>query len=317
MLVLGIDVGGTKAVCWLANEQGDVLADVRGPGATLQAGGEVAVEHALRQVVLPPLRDAPQPVAAICIGMAGVDRPEDAEVVRAMLVRLSQLTAVLVVNDALIALEAGVGSGPGIVVVAGTGSIAYGRDGKGRAARSGGWGYVLGDEGSGYWLGRHALQAVMRAADGRGVPTSLTAGVLAHFGLRQAPDLVHEIYARPLAPAAIAGLSGLVLSAAQDGDGVAEHIVDTGAAELTAAALAVAKQLHVNACPILLSGGVFRTSPYLSGRVTSRLAESLPNAPVQLLNTEPVAGAVRLAAALAEGRAEVPRYERRQQPRRR
>jgi N-acetylglucosamine kinase-like BadF-type ATPase len=315
VLVLGIDVGGTKAVCWLANERGDVLADVRGPGATLQAGGEIAVEHALRQVVLPPLRDARQPVSAICIGMAGVDRPEDAEVVREMLVRLSQLSSVLVVNDALIALEAGVGTGPGIVVVAGTGSIAYGRDGKGRAARSGGWGYVLGDEGSGYWLGRQALQAVMRAGDGRGVATSLTAAVLQHFGLKQASDLVHEVYAQPSQPSAIAALSGLVLAAAQDGDAVAGRIVDAGAAELTGAALAVAKQLHLEACPVLLSGGVLRMSAYLATRVTAGLAEALPCMKVQPLNVEPVAGAVRLAAALAEGRAEVPKYERRQQPR--
>jgi len=309
VLVLGIDVGGTKAVGWLATEHGEVLADVRGPGATLQAGGDVAVEHVLRQVVLPPLRDAREPVAAICLGMAGVDRPQDADLVRAMLVRLSHSIPVLVVNDALIALEAGVESGPGIVVVAGTGSIAYGRDSRDRAARAGGWGHLLGDEGSGYWLGRHALQAVMRAADGRAPATALTARVLQHFGLGRPPDLVHEVYARLSQPSAIAALSGLVLAAAAEGDAVAAGILDAGADELTAAAMAVARQLQLDSCPVLLSGGVFRSSPHLTSRVTARLSEALPGMAVRPLGVEPVAGAVRLATALAQGRAAVPQYE--------
>src|SRR5262245_58547912 len=210
MLVLGVDVGGTKAVCWLANEQREVIADMRGMGATLQAGGDVAVEHALRQVLVPALRAAGAPIAAVCVGMAGVDRPEEANSVRAIVERLTQVNSLLVVNDALIALEAGIATPPGIVVVAGTGSIAYGRDTRGRAARAGGWGYVLGDEGSGYWIGRHALQAVMRAADGRAPDTALVPLVLERFGVRRAQDLVQEVYFRLTQPSAIAGLSGLV-----------------------------------------------------------------------------------------------------------
>src|SRR5215471_5293953 len=113
MLVLGIDVGGTKAVCWLANEQREVIADLRGMGATLQAGGDVAVQHALRQVLLPALRAAQAPISAVCVGMAGVDRTEEANRVRGMLERLTQVSSLLVVNDALIALEAGIGAPPG------------------------------------------------------------------------------------------------------------------------------------------------------------------------------------------------------------
>jgi N-acetylglucosamine kinase-like BadF-type ATPase len=309
MLVLGIDVGGSKAVCWLANERGDVLSETRGPGATLQVGGDVAVEQALRQVILPMLRDAETGLAGICLGMAGVDRPEDAATVRTMLVRLAQTTSVLVVNDALIALEAGVGSAPGIVIVAGTGSIAYGRDGHGRAARAGGWGYVLGDEGSGYWLGRQALQAVVRATDRRGPETSLTSRVFTHFGITRAPDLVQEVYFRLSQPAAIAALSGLVHSAAADGDAVATRILDVGAEELAGAALAVAARLGLDVCPVLLSGGVFLASPLLASRVVTRVTHALPNAVVAPLQVEPVAGAVRLALALADGRAVVPEYD--------
>lgn len=308
MLVLGIDVGGTKAVCRLANERGDVLAERRGPGATLQSGGEAAVEQALRQVILPARREAGARIDAMCLGMAGVDRPEEAAVVRAILARLGQVRSALVVNDALIALEAGIGSAAGIVIVAGTGSIAYGRDTEGRAARAGGWGHLLGDEGSGYWLGRQALHAVVRAADGRGPATALTARLFAHFGIKQSRDLVQEVYFRLSQPSAIAALSGLVHAAAVDGDAVATGILDTASAELAAAGLAVAGRLKLESCPVLLAGGVLRVSPLLSTRVEMRMSRALPRAVVEMLQGEPVAGAVRLALALADGRAVVPEY---------
>ena len=111
---------------------------------------------------------------AICLGIAGVDRPDDAAIVRAIMKRIGYKARVLVVNDALVALESGAPGQPGIVIISGTGSISYGRNAEGMAARSGGWGYVLGDEGSGYWMGRLALRAIVREADGRGHPTTLT-----------------------------------------------------------------------------------------------------------------------------------------------
>jgi N-acetylglucosamine kinase-like BadF-type ATPase len=228
--------------------------------------------------------------------------------VRAILARLGQRTSALVVNDALIALEAGIGSAPGIVIVAGTGSIAYGRDGAGRAACAGGWGHLLGDEGSGYWLGRQALHAVVRASDGRGPATTLTARLFAHFGITQSRDLVHEVYYRLSQPSAIAALSGIVHTAAADGDAVASGILDAAAEELVVAGLAVAGRLGLEACPVLLAGGVLRVSPMLSSRVTGRLSQALPHATVGLLQGEPVGGAVLLAIALAEGRAVIPEY---------
>jgi N-acetylglucosamine kinase-like BadF-type ATPase len=170
---------------------------------------------------------------------------------------------------------------------------------------------VLGDEGSGYWIGRQALQAVVRAADGRGAATALTPLVLEHFGVKRAQDLVQEVYFRLTQPSAIAGLSALVSTAAAEGDSIATTILDASAAELTTAALAVAAQLKLDACPVLLSGGVFRSSPRLMSCVTARLNEALPQVSVELLKEEPVSGAVRLALALAEGRAAIPQYETR------
>ena len=309
MLVLGIDAGGTRTVCHLADMTGTVLAESRGSGANLQAIGELDVEKVLHQVIDRALAEAAGPVGAICLGMAGVDRPRDAELVHGILSRIGHRARVLVVNDALIALEAGLPGASGIVLIAGTGSIAYGRDSEGRAARAGGWGYVLGDEGSGYWLGRQALRAVVRSADGRGPATALTPRVLAHYHVERADQLVREIYVGGTRPSAIAALAREVQTAAEeDGDPLAQHIIDSGASELAAAAASVAKQLQLEAPTVLLSGGTLRGVARLARGVTMHLARRLPGVTVRSLDVEPALGAVRLAIALMEGRATVPSY---------
>jgi N-acetylglucosamine kinase-like BadF-type ATPase len=310
MQVLGIDAGGTKTVCYLADENGRLLGEGRSGGANLKAEGELGVEKVLHTVMDQAIGERQREVAAICLGMAGADRDDEQALVRDIMRRIGARARVVVVNDALVALVAGIGDGPGVVIISGTGSIAYGRSAD-RAARAGGWGHVLGDEGSGYWIGRQALQAVVRAADGRGAATALTPLVLEHFGVKRAQDLVQEVYFRLTQPSAIAGLSALVSTAAAEGDSIATTILDASAAELTTAALAVAAQLKLDACPVLLSGGVFRSSPRLMSCVTARLNEALPQVSVELLKEEPVSGAVRLALALAEGRAAIPQYETR------
>jgi N-acetylglucosamine kinase-like BadF-type ATPase len=310
MTVLGIDAGGTKTVCQLADAEGRVLNQVQGPGANLQAAGELEVEKVLHGVIDAALGEAAHArrPAVICLGMAGVDRPRDAEIVQAILARIGHRARVLVVNDALVALEAGVGDAAGVVVIAGTGSIAYGRDARGRAARAGGWGYVLGDEGSGYWIGRQALRAVVRAADGRGEPTSLTARVLAHYHAARPQDLVREIYQGGWHPSAIASLARDVQAAADDDDAIAMRILAIGALELADAAASVAARLSLATCPIVLAGRVLLGLPTLQERVTARLAERLPEATIRTLDAEPAQGAVRLALAAARGRLSLPVY---------
>ncbi len=240
--------------------------------------------------------------------MAGVDRPRDAEIVRGILTRIGHRARVLVVNDALIALEAGLPDAPGLVVIAGTGSIAYGRNARGQAARAGGWGYVLGDEGSGYWLGRQALRAVVRAADGRGPATRLTPLILAHYHVTRPDELVREIYYGGTRPSTIAALSREVQAAAAEGDPIAEHIIDTGAKELASAASSVARQLGVERPDVILSGGTLHGVGRLRAGVIDQLMEQFPGTTVRLLDAEPALGAVRLAQALARGQSSVPAY---------
>jgi N-acetylglucosamine kinase-like BadF-type ATPase len=308
MLVLGIDAGGTKTICQLVDDQTHVLAEARGGGANLQASGELEVEKVLHGVINQALVGAGAVPSAICLGMAGVDRPRDADIVRGILLRIGHRAQPYVVNDALIALEAGVPAAEGVVVVAGTGSIAYGRDARGRAARAGGWGYVLGDEGSGYWLGRQALRAVVRSADGRGRATSLTPRVLAHYGVNRPQDLVWEVYHGGLKTTAIAALASVVGEAATDGDPLATQIIEAGAAELAGAAASVARRLSLDRCPIVLAGGILRGLVPLRTRVLADLARALPQAEPLLLDVEPALGAARLALALMAGKPVIPTY---------
>src|SRR5204863_550463 len=210
MHVLGIDAGGTKTVCLLADERGDVVAESRGPGANLHAAGEETVERVLQQVVGGALDGRPVVPEAICLGIAGVDRRHEADRIAAIMRRIGHRSRVLVVNDALIALAAGAGDDPGIVIISGTGSIVYGRNDRVEAARAGGWGHMIGDEGSGYWIGREALAAVMRAADGRGPSTALTAEILRHFGVADVSHLPRIVYDREAPRMSVAALGPLV-----------------------------------------------------------------------------------------------------------
>ena len=203
--------------------------------------------------------------SAICLGIAGVDRAADEAVVRSIMARIGYKARILIVNDALIALQAGVENAAGIVIVSGTGSIAYGRNADGEASRAGGWGYVLGDEGSGYWIGRLALRAVVRHADGRGRVTSLTPRLLAHFGVQKAAELINKVYHDDLSPRAIASLAKYVQNARDEGDMVAAGILNRAADELMAAATAVMTRLEMadKSFTFVLAGGMFHAVPWL------------------------------------------------------
>ena len=158
MHVLGIDAGGTKTVCLLADEHGAIVSEARGAGANLHAAGELAVEKVLHEVMEAAIGDRERhaggrSVSASPASIARTKRRRSARSCGASAINRGPL----VVNDALIALVAGAGDAPGIVIIAGTGSIVYGRNARGEAARAGGWGHMIGDEGSGYWIGREAL----------------------------------------------------------------------------------------------------------------------------------------------------------------
>jgi N-acetylglucosamine kinase-like BadF-type ATPase len=306
MHVLGIDAGGTKTVCVLADERGRIVAEARGGGANLHAAGELAVEKVLHELMEQAIGDRPIEPAAICLGIAGVDRDDEAQTVRRMMRRIGHKSRVLVVNDALIALVSGAHDDPGIVIIAGTGSIVYGRNAAGEAARAGGWGHMIGD-----WIGREALAAVMRGSDGRGPETALTAEILMHFGVADVSRLPRIVYDREAPRMSVAALGPIVQQVASDGDAVAIRILERAAEEFVLGARSVTERLEMrgDAFTFFLAGGIFRVVPWLAGELPRRLVEVAPRSQTQVLADEPAMGAVWLALAEARGGAQVPRYK--------
>jgi glucosamine kinase len=319
---LGIDGGGTRTTAWLEDEDGRVLARaVTGPTNPLKVGFQAtqrelsrAVRLALRQARLKipaPVsgkqrkraigkerRPARLPLDAICVGLAGVDRPQVHGRLFAWLRRTIPARVHLLTSDAAIALRAAIGNSPGIIVVSGTGSIAYGRNDRGRVLRSGGWGVPFDDAGSGYDLGYKAIAAALRDYDGRGPYTQLSAKVCQALKI---PDITRVVLL-PLTPKEIAALFPLVLQAARRRDFVARELCEGAGRDLAALAVALLKRLGWlgRVVPVVCAGGVFRASVRIRRSFARHLRRAAPHARVLLLRHPPVEGALALARDLTD-----------------
>jgi N-acetylglucosamine kinase-like BadF-type ATPase len=306
-LVLGIDGGGSKTAAWIARCRADGETAVIGRGS---AGGSnpqaVGLQPALENLSLAveaARKEAgvsPGPLAAGVLGLAGSDRAE----IRQPIVRWAEEHGVArrfrVDHDALPVLAAGSAEAWGVALIAGTGSFAFGQDRQGRTARAGGWGFLLGDEGSGYAIARAGLRAAFQAADGRGRATRLLDDLLLRLQCSQATDLVPAIYRFANDPGAVAALSPLVFAAAESGDEVAAWIIAVEGRELAAMVGAVATKLDFGAgpFPLAMAGGVLLGNRLLCETLQAGAAEhGLRVSPVVPV-PHPVAGAVQLAARL-------------------
>lgn len=301
--VLGIDAGGTKTRALLADASGRVLADATGSGANLRTHGELEVEKVLHELIDATESRAGVRADAIALGVAGADRPDDHAVLRSILRRIGFRDRVTVTNDARIAFVAGTQRRVGLALVCGTGSIAWGRNGAGEIARAGGWGWHVGDEGSGFWIGECAMRAALRAADGRGPATTLESAVLAHFDIARIDELVRRVYDGDYPRSEISRFAVAVEAASRAGDPVATGILQNAASELALAARSVVDRLRLSDgdYDVVLSGGTFRALPALEKDLAKRLAGK--GAHIVRLEVEPAIGAVRLAieALEAEG----------------
>jgi N-acetylglucosamine kinase-like BadF-type ATPase len=293
--VLGIDAGGTKTRALVADETGQIVGDALGGGANLRTHGELEVEKVLHAVIEDACMSLPAAPDAVALGIAGADRPPDEAVLRAILRRIGFRSRVVVTNDARIAFVAGSPDRVGLALVCGTGSIAWGRNRAGKIARSGGWGWHVGDEGSGFWIGERAIRAVLRAVDGRGPATTLDQALSEHFEIAEPEQILYAIYDREFPRTRVAKFAARVDAAARAGDAVAKGILADAASELVCAASSVRDQLALEQGPydVVLSGGTFAAVPVLESDVARRLES--PRARVRTLTQAPAMGAVKLA----------------------
>jgi glucosamine kinase len=302
---LGIDAGGTKTRCVLADET-VVLAKAMAGGSNIVRLGEGQAREALQTVIRQVCSAAeisPSQIRAICIGAAGAARPETAAKIRSIIHELvvdelvaGGSTRVEVVGDSEIALEAAFGAGPGVIAIAGTGSIVYGRDGTGQTARAGGWGFAVSDEGSGHWIGRSAISAILSSYD-QGRKTALTELVLRSCKLERIDELVQ--YANSTPPPDFPRLFPIVLRAAAEADIVARDLLADAGARLAALAVIVERRLSSSvteaALPIAMTGSVFRQSREVQEAFYNALRENFPGIVVLQDPVDPVEGAIARA----------------------
>jgi N-acetylglucosamine kinase-like BadF-type ATPase len=305
-LLLAVDGGGTKTQAVIADLDGKVLARGLAPSSTVHNVGfeqscralTTAIEGALVNVLGPQARSEGHiwrsaRIAAACFGLAGIDSPEDEAEVSRWIREQAITTRFSVVNDSELILAAGTPEGWGIALVAGTGSVCLGRTREGRTVRVGGWGPLLGDEGSGYRIAIAALYRATQTADGRLDANVLLEAVLRHWSLREANALIRHVHAESVTPSDIAGLATVVLDLATRGDAHAKAIVDEAAFDLARHVQTVVKKLGVSKPPLALAGGLLRAS--LRQAVQARIGEEV--GPVNYV-TDPPLGAVVLARRL-------------------
>jgi N-acetylglucosamine kinase-like BadF-type ATPase len=303
---LGIDGGGTKTRCVLANDA-TVLATAMSGGSNVVRLGEKQAKEAIRAAIHQVCGTAniiPNQIRSVCIGAAGAARPAIATKIRELLAALIpeiNLNNIEVVGDTVIALEAAFGAGPGVIAIAGTGSIAYGRNANGEVARAGGWGFAISDEGSGHWIGRRAICAVVTRHD-QGQETALKDMLLEAWKLGTLDELVEQANSTP--PPDFPRLFPVVLRAAEEGNTTAHDILTDAGEKLAALATTVLRRLapshSSNFLPAAMTGSVFRQSPEVRQVFYNTLQTTFPGIEVRKELAEPVEGALARARRMVD-----------------
>ncbi len=302
--IIGIDGGGTKTTACAADLSGRVLGRAEGGPANYHVVGLPAFAALISALVAALASTAgldKSGLALVSLGLAGADRDHDRRLLLGALAGLGLGCHFLINSDARIALAAGLGDrGEGIVLIAGTGSIAYGLTAKGDIVRAGGWGHLVGDEGSGYDIGRQAIARGLRSLEGRDMPSALLEKIMANLGVADLSGLVAFVYSPATAKAEIAALAATVTDAAAGGDELAIAILAAAAAELAALVESVLARGFPDPgpVPVAVYGGLLLACPLLRERVAIRLAgraELLPPGP------EPVMGAIKIGNEYLRG----------------
>lgn len=298
-LVLGVDGGGTKTRAVITNAAEEVLGEgLAGPSNPLRVGVvpaalavRVAVERACAAA-----RVRRGDILAAQVGLAGSRRSDLRERMREALAGLG-INPLEVVTDADIALFGATEGKPGLIIIAGTGSICCGVNGRGKRVCAGGWGPLAGDEGGGSWIARRALQAVAKGADGRGPVTSLDAAACDYFNVAKSDDIALAIYNPSMTNQVIAGFTRRVVGEAARGDSVARSIVEEAGRELGAAAVAVIRGLRMRRERFQVSyvGGVFAAGEIIFKPLTEEIARVAPGAFLAPPLIAPAEAAARMA----------------------
>ena len=303
-IYIGLDAGGSKTELLAASSQQEEILTLFDSSANPARVGFSESVDVLSRLILKAMEMLPdRRVAAVCAGIAGAGRTAEQQRIHdgvASAVPKISGEHLLITHDADIALEAAFESEGGIMVIAGTGSVALARTHDGRTKRVGGWGYLIGDEGSGYALGASGIRAYAHAFDG-GPDTILCERIAEAFGVRDATELFHRVYEEKMP---LQKLAPLVLRAAQDGDEIALEIVETQARQLAEQVRWLAERCEDVTTQIALLGGV-ANEPFYRTVLKNAILEKLGGWSIIQPKNRPVVGAWRLAQQRAEALADL------------
>ncbi|MEK0430481.1 MAG: hypothetical protein RL139_285 [Gemmatimonadota bacterium] len=297
-LLVGVDGGGSKTEVLVTDARGKERAARTGGPSAIQPGDALASAEVIAELVRDALAEAggEAPPRVLSVGVAGAGREAERKALRRALERAGLADEVLVTTDAEIALEDAFGEGPGLLLVAGTGSVAYGRGPTGTLQRCGGWGPVCGDEGSGAWIGRRALSVVTASHDGREPETKLLGAVLTALQLDEVDQLIP--WAAVASPRDFAALAVPVTTLAAEGDLRANSLCTIAAEELVLHVRTLARQLFVDeraAVPVALAGGLLTRGSFLRRLVEHRLKSAVPGSHLHGDAVHPARGAIKRA----------------------
>jgi N-acetylglucosamine kinase-like BadF-type ATPase len=300
-LFIGIDGGGTHTRAALVRGDGSVIGVGTGGPSNFQTDGIATAREGVREAVARAWKGSGEEgmkADGAFLGMAGVASRRDRETVEEIAASLAIAGRVEADHDIRTALAGGLAGAPGIALIAGTGSAAYGRNREGSAWRSGGWGHLLDDLGGGYWIGVQGMIAIARAADGRAATTALTGPLMEALGITIIDDLLrlagNELLPRP----AIAALAPLVIEAARGGDPVATGILKHGADELALMVSAVRSHLLLPDDAIVMTGGLI-ADPHYAPMIVDAITRRIPGARTPPPILPPLLGAALLAMTSA------------------
>ena len=302
-LVLGIDGGGTKTKCAIARD-GVVIGSATTGGSNLVRGNESEVRDALQNAIQGACESAsvtPAQIDAACIGVGGAARENIAIRIQKMVSEILHCP-MEVIGDMQVAYDAAMHGGPGVIVISGTGSIAYGRNEREETARAGGWGSIISDEGSGYWIGRNAVSAVFRAFD-NGRSTGLTRHIMEAWKTFTRDELIAKSNSNPQPN--FAELAPAVFQAALEGDPMSQELLSDAGGELAKLVKVVLRRLFPvgTAVQVAAIGGVFTHSIILYKAFENSLRAERQEAVVRVLTEDPVDGALfRAERLLSDGK---------------
>jgi len=276
--VIGVDGGGTKTEFVLLDYSGNIIGRERGDSTNYQAVGGAKLKQELINCynrLLNSTNVSSSKIEQIFLGLAGAGRESDRKEIIALFRDTEFDGKIAVDSDAMVALAGAFGTGPGIIVISGTGAICFGKNSKGTIVRAGGWGYLLGDEGSGYFIGREAIIAALKDLDGRGEKTNLREKIAEHFKLSSIDQIIPQVYQNRIDRIAIANLAPIVFEQTNRGDAIAEEIIRTAGKELGKLAKAVAQQLNFEAdeIKVALIGSIFKQKDMLINEISKELYE--------------------------------------------